>query len=85
MPAEAKTLFKEQLAARFNYVEQHLSKQDYLLGEGFTIADAYLFVTTGWAGSVGVSLEPWPAIRAFRERVSARPAVRTALQAEGSL
>jgi glutathione S-transferase len=85
MPAEAKTLFKEQLVARFDYVEQHLSKQDYLLGEGFTIADAYLFVTTEWAGFVGVSLEPWPAIRAFRKRISARPAVRAAQQAEGLL
>ena len=85
MPAEAKTQFKEQLAARFDHVEQRLSKQDYLLGEGFTIADAYLFVTTGWVGFVGVSLDPWPAIRAFRERISARPAVQAALQAEGLL
>ena len=85
MPAEAKTLAKEQIATRLEYVERHLARQDYLLGEGFTIADAYLFVTTGWAGFVGISLEPWPAICAFRERISARPAVRAALQAEGLL
>jgi glutathione S-transferase len=85
MPAEAKTLIKEQLVARFNYIELHLSKNDYLLSEGFTIADAYLFVTTEWAGLVGVSLEPWQAIRAFRNRIRARPSVRAALQAEGLL
>lgn len=85
MPAEAKTIFKDQLADRFGYLEKHLSKQDHLLESGFSIADAYLFVTTGWAGFVGVSLKPWPAIEAFRERVSARPAVKAAMQAEGIL
>jgi glutathione S-transferase len=85
MPAEAKTLVKEQLAARFQYVEQHLAKHDYLVGENFTIADAYLFVTTGWAGFVGMSLEPYSSICAFRDRVNARPAVQAALRAEGLL
>jgi glutathione S-transferase len=42
-------------------------------------------VTTGWAGFVGISLDPWPAIAAFRERIGSRPAVRATLQAEGLL
>ncbi|HYD96312.1 MAG TPA: glutathione transferase GstA [Noviherbaspirillum sp.] len=85
MPAEAKTLFKEQLAQRFDYVEQHLARHDWLLDGGFSVADAYLFVTTGWSGFVGIDLKKWPAIMAFRERVQARPAVRDALRAEGLL
>lgn len=85
MPAEAKNLYKEQLAQRFDHVEQHLSKHDYLLGNRFSIADAYLFVTSGWTGFVGIDLAPWPSIRAFRERISARPAVQAALRAEGLL
>lgn len=83
MPAEAKTSFKEQLGKRFDYVERHLSKQDYLLDGGFSVADAYLFVTTGWSAFVGIELEKWPAIVAFRKRVEARPAVREAMVAEG--
>ena len=83
MPAEAKTMFKEQLAQRFDHVEQHLSRHDYLLDSGFSIADAYLFVTTGWSGFVGIDLKRWPAIVAFRERVQARKSVQEAMRAEG--
>jgi len=83
MPAEAKTMFKEQLAQRFDHVEQRLSRHDYLLDSGFSIADAYLFVTTGWSGFVGIDLKRWPAIVAFRERVQARKSVQEAMRAEG--
>jgi glutathione S-transferase len=85
MPAEAKTLTKERLSKRFDYLEKHLSTHDYLLSNSFTIADAYLFVTTGWAGHVDIDLTKWPSISAFRKRIEARPAVKAALQAEGLL
>ncbi|HZW21345.1 glutathione transferase GstA [Noviherbaspirillum sp.] len=85
MPAEAKTMFKEQLAQRFDHVEKHLARHDYLLGNSFSIADAYLFVTTGWSGFVGIDLNRWPAILAFRERVQSRPSVQEAMRAEGLL
>lgn len=76
MPAEAKTAFKEQIGKRLDYVERHLSQQDYLLASGFSIADAYLFVVTGWSGFVGIELERWPNVMKFRERVQARQAER---------
>jgi len=82
-PAEAKTQFKELLARRFDYVGGHLARQDYLLDSGFSVADAYLFVTTGWSGFVGIELEKWPALVAFRARIQARPAVQAAMRAEG--
>jgi glutathione S-transferase len=83
MPAEAKAMFREQLAARFDHVERRLASHDWLLDSGFSVADAYLFVTTGWSGFVDIDLERWPAITAFRKRVAERPAVKAALRAEG--
>jgi glutathione S-transferase len=80
---EAKALFLAQLGQRFDVVERHLTQNDYLMGERFTIADAYLFVTTNWAGYLNISLERWPAINAFRARVASRPAVQAAMAAEG--
>lgn len=58
MPTEAKTLAKDQLAARFSYVDQHLCKRAFLLGKAFSVADAYLFVTTGLASFVGINWHP---------------------------
>lgn len=83
MPEEAKALFVEQLGQRFDVVERHLAQHDYLVGEHFTLADAYLFVTTNWAGYLGFKLDRWPAINAFRARVASRPAVQAAMAAEG--
>lgn len=83
MPEQAKALFVEQLGQRFDVVERRLAQDDYLMGERFTVADAYLFVTTNWAGYLGVKLDRWPALNAFRARVAARPAVQAAMAAEG--
>lgn len=85
MPAEAKTMFKAQIAQHFDYLQAHLSRQPYLLDSGFSIADAYLFVVAGWSGFVGIELQKWPALVAFRERVQDRASVREAMRAEGLL
>jgi glutathione S-transferase len=58
--AEGKTLLKEHPAKRFDYAERQLSKHDYLMEGGFSVADAYLFVVTGWSGFVGIELQKWP-------------------------
>ncbi|MBI1891405.1 MAG: glutathione transferase GstA [Burkholderiales bacterium] len=85
MPAEAKTILRNKLGQRFDYLEQHLAKQDYIMPSGFTIADAYLFVVTGWSGLVGIDLAKWPKLAAYRLRIAERPAVKAALVAEGLL
>ncbi|MEY4416857.1 MAG: Glutathione S-transferase [Pseudomonadota bacterium] len=74
---------RERLATRFAHVEAALADRDFLLGDTFTVADAYLFVVTGWTRPTGIDLTPWPRIVAFRARVAARPAVQAALKAEG--
>ncbi|MBX6317050.1 glutathione transferase GstA [Pigmentiphaga sp.] len=82
---DAKEVFKQILATRLDYVESQLSKREYLLPSGFSVADIYLFVTTGWAPRLNIDLSRWPSIVAFRERIAQRPAVQAALKAEGLL
>jgi glutathione S-transferase len=55
----------------------------YLLGERYSVADAYLFVCLNWTQFLQFDLTPWPALRDLMRRVAARPAVRQALAAEG--
>lgn len=83
MPAEAKQIGKETLSKRLQTVEIELGKHEFLTGNVFTAADAYLFVVTGWAGFVGLDLTPFPNLLAFRQRVAKRPAVQATLAAEG--
>lgn len=73
------------LRKRYALLEQRLSKHDWLIGDQFTAADAYLFTVTNWAQHVKLDLSDFPAIVAFQQRVASRPKVQSALQAEGLL
>jgi glutathione S-transferase len=74
---------KAYLQRRYELIERILGKQTWLLGENFTVADAYLFVVTRWADAVKLDLSGYPSVLAFQKRVAARPAVQAAMYAEG--
>ena len=84
-PDDYKTIAKENLATRFDWLEKQLSGKDYLTGKQFTVADAYLFVLLNWTKFQSIDLARWPNLKAFHARVGARPKVQEALQAEGLL
>ena len=74
------------VAARFDRLEAVLADgRPYLLGDSFSVADAYLFVVSSWAGPSGIDLDRWPNLRAFVARVAGRDAVRRAMRTEGLL
>lgn len=74
-----------RLSQRIDLIEQTLQARPFLLGDRFTAPDAYLFVVAGWLPFIGLDLGRWPALRSFRQRIYARPAVQGSLEAEGFL
>ena len=84
LPEEAKSIFREKLFRRFDFLQETLSTSAYLTGSAFSVADAYLFTVLGWARFFAIELSPWPALLAYREKISARPAVQAALGAEST-
>ena len=85
MPAEAKTLAKDKLADRFKWLDSKLEGRSYLMGDTFSVADAYLFTTANWSKHVGLDISSLANLAAFLGRVAARPAVQAAMRAEGLL
>ena len=85
MPEEGKALYRTRLGERFKWVDGQLAGKNYLMGEDFSVADAYLFVVAGWSKHVGVDISGLANLGAFMARVGARPAVQEALKAEGLL
>ncbi len=73
----------EYLHKRYALVDEWLDGKSYLVGDRFSIADAYLFTVTNWANPVKLDLSAYPNLLAFQARVAARPAVQAALKAEG--
>ncbi len=84
-PEEWKAVTTAQLARRLGSVSLQLEGKDWLLGNDFTVADAYLFTVLGWGRYVGIELERWPVLKAYQDRVFMRPAVQSTLKAEGLL
>ncbi|NIX78047.1 glutathione transferase GstA [Microvirga terricola] len=84
-PEESKQAAKDRLAIRFAYLDKILAAQPFLTGSQFTVADAYLFTVVNWAGYLNIDISGYPNLKAFLDRVSARPKVREALVAEGLL
>lgn len=83
-PPEYKPLARQTLERKFGNLEQHLSGRQYLMGNQFTIADAYCFAIMNWHKRADLDLSPWPNLKAYVERVAARPKVREAIEAEAS-
>jgi len=82
-PEATKAAQKEKLASRFELLSKTLAAQPFLMGDHFTVADAYLFTVLRWASPLKVDLAPFPALTQFIARVEARPGVQKALAAEG--
>jgi len=85
LPAEAKAIMKENLAARFDLLSKHLEKRSFLHGDVFTVADGYLFTVLGWTKWLEIDLGKWAVLAAYRERIANRPAVQAAMRVEGLL
>jgi len=81
-PDDYKPIARDTIAKRFAVVDRHLGDgSGSLLGNTFTVADAYLFVMTLWSRFLKLDL---PAnVKSYADRVGARPAVQEALREEG--
>jgi glutathione S-transferase len=83
MPEEGKAMYRERLKGRYQYINEQLEGKQYLTGDTFTAADAYLFTVTSWAKHVGVDVTGLANLQAYMGRVASRPSVQAALKAEG--
>lgn len=81
----AVTAALKKLEDRLGWVDSQLKGKNYLMGEKFTVADAYLFTVLNWSIPLKVDISRWQNLTAFRNRVLERPNVQVAMQAEGLL
>jgi glutathione S-transferase len=84
-PEEARTIFKDKLAKRLDLIADRLADNAYLMGDTFTVADAYLFTVFGWFSHLAIDLGAWPAIAEYVKRIEARPSVAAARAREADI
>src|SRR5262249_5808843 len=82
-PEEFKKISRENLGKRFDWLDKQLAGKQYLTGDKFTVADAYMFTVLRWSPRVEIDLAKWPNLKGYVDRVGARPKGREAMEAEG--
>jgi glutathione S-transferase len=85
LPRAVGERLRGKIGERFLYLQDVLADRAFLMGESFTVADAYLFVMLQWCGPHGIDLGLYPNLDDYESRISNRPAVQAALSAEGLL
>ena len=80
---ESRAALVDRLAARIGHLDQHLADKDYIMGKEFSLPDAYAYTVLNWATPQKVDLSPFKNIVAYMDRISARPSVQAAREAEG--
>ena len=73
----------DRLDLRLKALDDMLGEHDYVAGDAFSVADAYLFTVLGWTRPLKIDLAPYANIAAYLARVGARPKVQEAMKAEG--
>jgi glutathione S-transferase len=78
----AKAAARERIGKNVSIAAGHLADTPYLIGEGFTVADAYLTWALLLLGRGGVEVGKWPSLASYLERMQARPQVKAAIDIE---
>jgi glutathione S-transferase len=81
--ADMKEAAVNALSKKFDWLTGFFGKKPFLLGNTFTVADAYLFTVLNWSGHVKIDLGKWPVLAEFKDRVAKRPKVIEAMKEEG--
>lgn len=83
-PEATKTATIAKLGKRFDRASSMLGDRDFIFGDTFTIADAYLFTVLSWAGMLKLDLARWPSLQKYLTRIGERRSVKAAKAVEST-
>src|ERR1700731_2223757 len=84
-PPEVKAYILGKALPRLDYLENYLKGREFLL-DHFSLADAYLVTVINWTmATPPIELAKWPTVKAYHERLRARPSIAKAVAEEFKL
>ncbi|KAJ3153059.1 hypothetical protein HDU86_005357 [Geranomyces michiganensis] len=75
MNAETKSAGAEAVAKSLKILDGVFAKQDYLVGEQYTVADPHLHAVVQWVQMMQVDFAPYPNFQKWVKKLEARPAL----------
>ncbi len=79
---EVKDRVRELAPLRFEVLENHLANRQFLLGDRFSAADAYLTWFFVLSENAHLDHSSYPNLEAYRQRVLSRPAIRNLIESD---
>jgi glutathione S-transferase len=74
-----KDYIKSKAATKLTYLENTLiGDKKFVVGDSFTIADSYLYISLSWTAYVGIDLAPYPKVKAYFDGIGALENVKAA-------
>jgi glutathione S-transferase len=74
-----KDYIKSKAATKLTYLENTLiGDKKFVVGDSFTIADSYLYISLSWTSYVGIDLAPYPKVKAYFEHIGSLENVKAA-------
>jgi glutathione S-transferase len=74
----------QTMAESFTLIEEQMFKGPWVLGEGFSTADLYLYTIARWLEGDGVDVQRFPRVADHMKRLDAQPQVKKVLAAHAS-
>lgn len=74
---------RADIVRRLSFADDHLALRPFLLGESFTVADAYLFVMLTWLDKAKIAITDFEQLPLYRDTIAGRASVRKAMKQEG--
>lgn len=76
------TIFIPLIHSKLNYLNKHLQNHQYLLGDHFTLPDAYVFVVMRWALYFKIDLSKWSNLTRYLDELNHRKSIQESLKQE---
>lgn len=83
MPENGKAVARENLLKRIKFVDEHLAKNEFLMGNSYTVPDAYAFAVLSWTRPLKIDISEFKNVTNYLAKLAERPAVKAAMKAEG--
>ena len=83
-PDMKEKIFYPLIQTKLKYVNTQLQQHEFILGNHFTLPDAYIFVILSWAPHLGVDLTPWKNITRYFDGLRNRSSIHASLKEEAN-
>ena len=76
---EVRSYLLAKVATKLEFLEKEfIGNKQFLVGNGLTVADAYLYICLSWSPYLKLDLDAYPHVSAYFKRISELPNVKAA-------